>query len=51
MLLLAKYFDVDEKMMLTLWLADKVLATVKGEDEVNIASLGTAKAQLMDVNR
>lgn len=50
-LLLAKYFDVDEKMMLTLWLADKVLATVKGEAEVSIESLDTAKAQLMGDNR
>jgi hypothetical protein len=31
--LLAKYFNVDEKEMLTLWLADKVLDAIGDEDE------------------
>lgn len=30
---LAKYFNVDEKELLTLWVADKVLDAVEGEDE------------------
>ncbi|MBQ9094223.1 MAG: helix-turn-helix transcriptional regulator [Prevotella sp.] len=32
-ILLAKYFNVDEKEMLTLWLADKVLDAIGDEDE------------------
>lgn len=31
--LLAKYFNVDEKEMLTLWRADKVLDAIGDEDE------------------
>jgi hypothetical protein len=31
---MAKLFEVDEKKLLTIWLADKVLDTVAGEDEV-----------------
>lgn len=45
-LLLAKYFNLDENEMLTLWLADKVLKTVKGEDAVDIAALDAAKCEL-----
>ena len=30
---MATYFKVDEKEMLTLWLADKVLDALEGEDE------------------
>lgn len=33
-ILLAKYFNVDEKDMLTLWLADKVLEATKDENEL-----------------
>ena len=32
--IMAKLFEVDEKELLTIWLADKVLDTVAGEDEV-----------------
>lgn len=32
-ILLAKYFNVDEKEMLTLWLADKVLDAIGDEEE------------------
>ena len=32
--IMAKLFEVDEKKLLTIWLADKVLDTVAGEDEV-----------------
>jgi hypothetical protein len=31
---MAKLFEVDEKELLTIWLADKVLDTVAGEDEI-----------------
>lgn len=35
-ILLAKYFNVDEKEMLTLWLADKVLDAVVDEEETEL---------------
>ncbi len=44
--LLAKYFNIDENEMLTLWLADKVLKTVEGEYVVDIAALDAAKCEL-----
>ena len=47
----AKYFHIDEKDMLTLWLADKVLDTLEGEYELCLDALDTAKAELTDVNR
>ena len=50
-ILLAKYFHIDEKDMLTLWLADKVLDTLEGEYELRLDALDTAKAELTDVNR
>ena len=50
-ILLAKYVHIDEKEMLTLWLADKVLDTLEGEDEQCLDALDTAKAELTDVNR
>ena len=48
---MATYFNVDEKEMLTLWLADKVLDALEGEDELKITAIETAKSELMDVNR
>lgn len=50
-ILLAKYFHVDEKKMLTLWLADKVLDALEGEDELCLDAIEVAKSELMDVNR
>ncbi len=50
-ILLAKYFHIDEKEMLTLWLADKVLDALEGEDELKLTAIETAKANLMDVDR
>lgn len=50
-ILLAKYFHIDEKDMLTLWLADKVLDTLEGEYELCLDALETAKAELTDDNR
>ena len=50
-ILLAKYFHIDEKDMLTLWLADKVLDTLEGEYELCLDALETAKAELTDINR
>lgn len=50
-ILLAKYFHIDEKEMLSLWLADKVLDALEGEDELCLNALDIAKNKLMDVNR
>ena len=33
---MATYFTVDEKEMLTLWLADKILDALEDEDELNL---------------
>ena len=49
--LLAKYFHVDENEMLTLWLVDKVLDALEGGHELCLDALDTAKAELTDVNR
>lgn len=49
--LLAKYFHIDEKEMLTLWLADKILSDLEGEEDLKLAAIETAKYELMDVNR
>ena len=48
---MATYFKVDEKEMLTLWLADKILSDLEGEDELKLTAIETAKDKLMDVNR
>ena len=48
---MATYFKVDEKELLTLWLADKVLDALEGEDELKLIAIETAKVELMDVNR
>ena len=47
---MAIYFKVDEKEMLTLWLADKVLDALEDEDELKLTAIETAKDELMDVN-
>ena len=47
---IATYFKVDEKEMLTLWLADKVLDELEDEDELKLTAIETAKSKLMDVN-
>ena len=48
---MATYFKVDEKEMLTLWLADKVLDALECEDELKLTAIETAKDELLDVNR
>ena len=50
-ILLAKYFRIDEKEMLTLWLADKVLDALEGEEELCLDALDIARSELTDVNR
>ena len=47
---MATYFKVDEKEMITLWLADKVLDALEDEDELKLTAIETAKSKLMDVN-
>ncbi len=48
-ILLAEYFHVDEKEMLTLWLADKILDALEGENELGLDAIETAKSKLMDI--
>lgn len=43
---LAKYFQVDEKELLTLWLADRVLDAVEGEGEIKFKAIDVAKCEL-----
>lgn len=50
-ILLARYFHIDEKEMLTLWLADKILDALEGEEELRLDALDTAKSKLTDVDR
>ena len=44
-------FNVNEREMLTLWLADKILSDLEGEDELKLTATETANSELMDVNR
>ena len=43
---LAKYFQVDEKELLTLWLADRILDAVDGEGEIKFKAIEVAKSKL-----
>lgn len=45
-ILLAKYFHIDEKEMLTLWLADKVLDALEGEEELNLNAIKIAEMEI-----
>lgn len=49
-ILLAKYFHIDEKEMLTLWLADKVLDALDGEEELRLDALDIARNELTNVS-
>ena len=49
-ILLAKYFHIDEKELLTLWLADKILDALEGEEELCLDALDIARNELTDVN-
>ena len=48
--LLAKYFHINENEMLTLWLADKVLDALDGEEELRLDALDIVRNELTDVN-
>lgn len=47
-IMLAEYFHVDEKEMLTLWLADKILDALEGEEELGVDAIETAKSKMAD---
>ena len=47
---MAKYFKVDEKEMLTPWLADKVLDALEGEEELCLDAIEVAKNELKEKN-
>lgn len=43
---MATYFKVDEKEMLTLWLADKILDALEDEDELNLNVIKIAEMEI-----
>ena len=43
---LAEYFHVDEKELLTLWLADRILDAIEGEKELQFRAIEVAKREL-----
>ena len=45
--IMAKLLEVDEKELLTIWLADKVLDTIEGEVEVKYDALVYAQNEMM----
>ena len=45
-ILLAKYFHIDEKEMLTLWLADKVLDALEGEEGLCLDAIEMVKSKM-----
>ena len=47
---LAEYFHVDEKELLTLWLADRILDAIEGEDELKFKAIEVAKCELTKAN-
>ena len=43
---MATYFKVDEKEMLALWLADKILDALEDEDELNLNAIKIAEMEI-----
>lgn len=43
---IANYFNVDEKELLTLWVADKVLDAVEGEEELKSEAIKVAQSSI-----
>ena len=43
---IATYFKVDEKEMLTHWLADKILDALEDEDELNLNAIKIAEMEI-----
>ena len=44
--IMAQMFEVDEKELLTIWLADKVLDTVEGEEEVKYEAVAYVQREM-----
>jgi len=44
--IMAQMFEIDEKELLTIWLADKVLDTVEGEEDVSHDALVYAQREM-----
>ena len=44
--IMAQMFEVDEKELLTIWLADKVQDTVEGEEEVKHEAVAYAQREM-----
>ena len=44
--IMAQMFEVDEKELLAIWLADKVLDTVEGEEEVKHEAVAYAQREM-----
>lgn len=43
---LAEYFKIDKNELLTLWLADKVLDAIEGEDELKRKAIEVAQERI-----
>lgn len=43
---LAEYFHLDEKELLTLWLADRILDAIEGEKELQLHAIEVVKCKL-----
>ena len=43
---IANYFNVDEKELITLWVADKVLVAVKNEEELKSDAIKVAQSSI-----
>ncbi|EXY96496.1 putative dNA-binding protein [Bacteroides fragilis str. 3998 T(B) 4] len=43
---LAEYFKIDKNELLTLWLADKVLDAIEGEDELKQNAIKVAEEKM-----
>ena len=43
---LAEYFNIDKNELLTLWLADKVLDAIEGEDELKRKAIEVAQERI-----
>ena len=43
---LAEYFHLDEKELLTLWLADRILDAIEGEKELLLHAIEVVKCEL-----
>lgn len=43
---LAKYFHINENELLTLWLADKVMDALEGENELSLDAIEVVKSKM-----